>query len=414
MHQYKTSSLNRVLFVVLWLINPLIALYIGIKNHNKISIVLTLVMFCAFYGTTIKLYEKDKDSSQYRDNFYQMYDQNITFNNFKESIFDGETTFDVALPIISYTIALATRNEQILFLVFGAIFGLFYGKNLQFLFNLCEPIQKRNYLTIILLLTFMLIVPFWSGLNGIRMWTAAHIFFYGASRLISSNDKRSYLYILLAVLFHFSFVILALILTGFRFLPLKKYIIIYFTLFVFSFLVAETATEQLVTIVRNYSPEFIQAKSEAYTKDVYVETFQNKEKNYTWHAQIYQYVLKYSIVFLLILTFIHRSKIKNETIIYFLTFALIIFSFANIFSLLPSGARFYKIAYLFSLIPILYSSYNGHINKLAKYTVIPLLFWMVINIREGFDLISLGTIISNPILTFTSVANDIPLIDFIK
>jgi hypothetical protein len=406
-------SVYKLSYFGLWLLNPIIALYFGIRNHKKISVVLTLVFFCGFYGTTFHVNET-VDSSKYRDKFYSMHDQELDFENFKSTLFDGETTFDLVVPLITYFVASFTRNEQILFLIFGVIFGFFYGKNLIFLLNILPNNVKKSKFLIFLIFIFMLIVPFWSGLNGIRMWTGAHVFFFGVSRLIYKNEKRFYFYVILACLFHFSYIIVTIILISYRFIALKNYVRIYFVLFLISFFTSQLNIGQIKTFVNNNTPEIFKAKSEAYTKDIYIEKVTEKINNYSWHNRIYRSVLNYSIIWLLTLVYFFRSNNNNTTINIFLNFALLLYSFANFFSILPSGGRFFAIANMFALISIIYFVSQGYLNKFANLTILPLLFWIIVNIRSGFDLISLASVISNPILTFTGVFRDIPLIDFIK
>ena len=51
---------------------------------------------------------------------------------------------------------------------------------------------------------FVIVLGFWK-ISGFRMWTAAHIFFFGASQYFLDNKKSGILIAAVSVLFHFSY-----------------------------------------------------------------------------------------------------------------------------------------------------------------------------------------------------------------
>ena len=122
------------------------------------------------------------------------------------------------------------------------------------------------------------------------------------------------------------------------------------------------------------------------------------------------------MVYLLSITYLLnlREKIFNSNQSIYLSFSLLLFTFANVISKLPSGGRFYSIAFLFSLIPITYYYVRTKNRRMFHFALLPLLFWLVVNIRDGFDQITLATFLANPLLIWFDVLNQVPLIDLIK
>lgn len=405
------------LFIVIFLFNPFLALLYEIRRLNSKVLANAIMLFCAFYGTTQymgKENERYKDISVYRDNFYEMYDKNVSWTNFNSSLFDGQTTFDIAIPAISFVTAAFTRNVKVLLFILGLIFGFFYGRNIVDLIDLLDKSDSNRFIYFIIFV-FALIVPFWAGLNGLRMWIGAHIYFFGVVKLLRGYGFWNFLYLFLSVLFHFSYISIVLLFVVFFFTRVSKSITIYFILFIISFLIAEMNVGKLADIVKIYSPEIFKAKSEEYTKEVYVESFKFATDDYSWHARIYSKMLLYSMFYLVLISFLKLRHITmSQRQSDFFSFALILFSFANVISQLPSGGRFYSLAFLFSLLSIcdVYSLFK---RKWMLYICIPsLLFWVTVHIRDGFDHFTLATFLSNPILTWLDVLSDNPLIDLIK
>lgn len=411
--------MNKSNFFLLYLINPFFALIREIQNLEKTSLPHVLMLFCAFYGSSQMLGEagvRYKDSSAYRDRLIEFHDKNVSLETFKSSLLDGETTFDIVIPLIIYFTSLFTSEAKILFLICGLIFGYFYGKNIEFILQNLS-IDKYNKFLLFLILVFALIIPFWSGLNGLRMWMGAHVFFYGVSRHLKYSKSKYLAFIILASLFHFSLVTIVGIYLTFIFTPLNRYTTIYFGLYLVSFLLAEANLGFITEFIRNNSPAIFQAKTDIYTKDVYVETFTaNFVEGRSWHAILYEKVLLYSMFFLVIVTYIlnKREKIFDNSQNVYFSFALLLLSFANFISQLPSGGRFYKIAFLFTLIPLSFFYSRTKYKKLFHFTFIPLLFWMVVNIRDGFDHLTLATFLANPLLIWFDFLNQVPMIDYIK
>jgi hypothetical protein len=411
--------MNKGHYLLLYIINPFFALLSELKNLKKTSLPYVLMFFCAFYGASQFIGEEGvrfKDASAYRDKFYELHDKNASWENFKNSLFDGETTFDLAIPLISYITSSFTRNARVFFFVCGLIFGYFYGKNIEFVIQSLS-LNHYNRFLLFLFLVFALIIPFWSGLNGLRMWIGAHIFFYGASRTLQSKNYRYLIYIALAVLFHFSYITVAGIFFAFFFTPLKRYSTIYFAMFIVTFLVAESTIGNVTQLINDYTPTLFQAKTEEYTKEVYVETFRESfAQGRRWHALYYNTALLYSMFYLTFITYFFnlREKLFNVKQEVFLSFTLLLFSFSNLISQFSSGSRFYAITFLFALISFTFFYSRTKHKKMFHLAFIPLLFWMVVNIRDGFDQITLATFLANPLLIWFDIFNQEPLIDLIK
>jgi hypothetical protein len=219
------------------------------------------------------------------------------------------------------------------------------------------------------------------------------------------------------VLFHFSYITVAGIFFAFFFTPLKRYSTIYFAMFIVTFLVTESNVGNITQLIKDYTPAVFLAKAEEYTKEGYVESFRESfTEGRSWHALYYGAALLYSMFYLTFITYFfnQREKLLNGNQVVFLSFALILFSFSNLISQLPSGERFYSVTFLFALLPITDFYRRTKQKVMFHLSFIPLLFWMVVNVRDGFDQITLATFLANPLLVWFDFLNQQPIMDYIK
>lgn len=209
-----------------------------------------------------------------------------------------------------------------------------------------------------------------------------------------NSNVKYLLYIFLSGFFHFSLIAVIGIFVFFYLTPLKRYSTVYFALFVVTFLIAESNIEGISNLMRNYTPGAFQIKVDNYAHDENIQNFKaDFVESRSWHAIYYIKALLYSIFYLISITYFfnirERLLIGIQNI--FLSFSLILFSFANIISQFPSGGRFYTIAFLFSFIPITsFYSMTKHKN-LFHFAFFPLLFFLIVNIRDGFEHITMAT-----------------------
>lgn len=405
-------------FLLFYFLNPFVALIAALKKYKSVSLPCVMMLFCSFYGTTQYTGTEGefyKDSSSYLIDFYRMHDESVSWSSFRRTLLDGETSFDIAVPIVSYILAMFTKSAVVFFSVFGMIFGYFYGKNIEFMLIHASTEKKTSY-SLYLVFIFALIIPFWSGLNGLRMWIAAHIYFYGCIQVLTYANRQGWLFVLLSILFHFAFASLALLFVLFVISRIKRFTSLFLCLFIITLFISSENVGILKRLIIDYTPGVYVSKVEAYTNDIYVDTFSDVKQHLSWHARWYRRILKYSIFFMIIITYMGIRRINNYEKIQeiYLSYGLLLLSYSNVVSLLPSGGRYYLVAYLFALVPIAYVYGRSCLQKWFHFTVYPLLFWTVINIRDGFDHMTLATLVSNPILTWVDFLDGAPLITLIK
>ena len=121
----------------------------------------------------------------------------------------------------------------------------------------------------------------------------------------------------------------------------------------------------------------------------------------------------------LIYLFLKRKILTqlNHRFLNALSFTLLFWGVANIFSTLPSGTRYITIASL-SALPLIifyvhYQYHDKYLKKIARFIIPALLLFIVVSIRNGFYFLTINTFIGNPIIAIFADYN-FALNDFIK
>ena len=115
----------------------------------------------------------------------------------------SDTTVDIIEPLISFIVSRFTSDHGLYFGVWAAIFGYFYLKSITLIYD--RYIVEQNMNTILLMAFFVMTIPV-TMISGVRMWTAAWIFFYGAFRVITEKNPRFLFISFSAVFVHWSFI----------------------------------------------------------------------------------------------------------------------------------------------------------------------------------------------------------------
>lgn len=381
---------------MVFLISPLISVFLAAKNYGAGWAKNMVWFFVIFYAISFTIPSEGSDAFVYKGDLEYLHTANVAFSDFASNfysvtpnVFFDKSFDDLIQPALTYFVAQFTDNYRVLYLFVGIIFGYFYSRNIWFLVDSAKT--KLQLVHVLILLAFPLIIPFWS-LNSIRMWTAAHIFFYGAITYLYYERKgKGLMVIFLSVLMHFSF--LLPVFTFLLFLVLGNRTKIFFYLFLFSFFVNEIDLGSLRTLLTAVTPDFFHRRVETYTPG---EIVMQEAQERSWQAIYYGKILKWVVFFCIITLYIYgRKKIEQyPTLARIFAFTLLILTVGQLSSLVPSGGRFLKVGYLFALASLFYSlQYIQGMKqvKSAFYLITPgLVFFCLMSIKIGFDSINIG------------------------
>ena len=310
---------------------------------------------------------------------------------------------DYYQAIITFLVSRFTDEGHILFLVFGIIYGYFYSRNIWIVIDRL-PTKIPRYVYVLIAL-FFLVCPIWN-VGGVRMWTALHVFCYGALHYFIKGDKFKLVFCYLSTLVHFSFLFPALLLAAFIFIPIRlkssdKILRISLYLFLFTLFFNILDLKALGTIIERIAPSMYESNIEGYLGDEYVERIENFAETKSLFFRLSQFLNTYVVSFLIVCTyFLFRKSIlnKNKRLKVLFTFSLLFGSFANIAAMAPSGGRFIIISRMFILpvlILILSNFKTKQVPDYMRYLTYSLLLPVLLFLRTGAECYGINLLIGN-------------------
>lgn len=399
----KTNP-ERKYSLILFLIWPFFSMIYAIRNYRAIWAKDLVWFFVIFFGFTLTIIladsDEQSDGSRYRDKFVAMAGQQVSFDNISVLFYDVDSqVLDVLETIVIFTVSRFTDNYHVLFAVFGLIFGYFYSRNIWYLIDRAGKGFATENIPIIL--TFAFVVGFWE-INGFRFWTATHIFLFGALPYLFEGKKNYLGFAVLAVFMHFSYV-LPLLVLGFH-IATGKRTSVYFILFLLTFFVKEINLTQLGEFLTANLPEIFLPRVKGYVNEGYASDLSDVYAKANWYVVFYQLALKWSITLLMAGIFFYgKAFLKaNKNFDRLFSFTLLLYSVANILSLVPAGGRFLSLSNLFALAFIFfyiqYAPNTKTIKRLMAVAIPALLLYVTVALRIGIQDMGILCIVGNPIL----------------
>ena len=227
------KTTNVILSFLIFIIHPLTALLVALKNFNRREFVYLFALFTCFYGYSVVPNSTSNDLNFYLN--VLPYYNSLPSSAFSE-IIDGvvnqssEDEADLYRPLMIFMVSRFTDNGHILMAVFGLIYGLFFALSVRLFL---KQSSAMHLLFVLVLLTFAFKLPL-NLLGGVRYGTGGYLFFYAVISYFNTNKKKYFLLVVCACIIHFAYLPLAMLF--FLHLVIKRYSFLYFLMFVVSFL----------------------------------------------------------------------------------------------------------------------------------------------------------------------------------
>lgn len=406
----KTQA-DRIGYWLLFLIWPMASLWASLKSskweriHSQIA-----VAFCVFLGFNLVIGGETggSDSVRYAEELYEFHSIGLSFAELTTILYDAETgEIDVYQPLLTFFVAQFTSDPRYLFALFALVFGYLWIANFRLVVRHVN--FKWTWLLGLVAVGYLLVNPIWN-INGVRMWTAAHLFSYGIFLYSLEKKKHGILLSLLTPLIHWSFLLPIAFLVLF-FLIRRLNVNVFLGLFIVSVFFAEINLDQ-VRAYQNYFPEVISERAGKYTNEASIEKRALASER-SWHFELAVNIKKWFSIILPILIVLDKRMLKRFSHAWeeLMKFGLLLGSLGYLASQIPSGGRFLTVAALFLFPVILYYTsllrnfdHKWH-SSLSIIISAPVLFWYIVMIRNGLGLIGFNVIIGNPISAWLSVDN---------
>lgn len=370
---------------------------------------------CAFMGIVFIFFPvggSGNDSTRIAQGLIDIHNNPIDFKTVLGYFYNEENKLDIYQTLVTFIVSLFTDDPHFLFFVFAIVFGYFYSRNLFMILELSNT-DKLKWWVWIVLIMFVLILPIWL-INGVRMWTAMHVFLYGFFSYFLKSEKKMLVWCFLSLFIHFSFIVPLSIFLVYLFLP-KRYYHLYFMFYFVSILFAEIDIQFLKDFLIDSLPTQLNQKTSEYMNEDYIVVVAERNSSLSQYIHV-SHLLSRVFVNLTILffwmnlkTFLQNSNFR-KLILPFLLFAAI-FEFLSV---VPSMGRFITLSNMlfYALCLIVMFNFQTKI-KYHKYFTLLLILPILFNIRLGLDFYGISLITGNFFSSFFIVDN-LPLIDYIK
>jgi hypothetical protein len=385
------------------------AFIIAIINYSRKEARMVVYMFLVYYGLTFVNSNIHVDAYRYALNLKT--NALLPFSYFFRIVggLNSDTTVDILEPLVSFIISRFTSSANIYFAVWASIFAFFYLASVNLMHN--RYLKNPGWNAMIFMVFFIFVLPV-TSISGVRMWTAAWIFFLGAYHVVLNRDPRFFILTLTASLLHWSFfsanvILLIYFLAGNRNL-------IYIPIALASFVVPYLISPLLQSVSTSLGGAF-QNRFENYSSKGYIMAQQQSAEQSAWFLKIGSdlvfYYLLLTIIFIQ-LRFGQSMKEKEERNLF--SFLLLFLSFVNFGMPIPSfGERFQVLFFLFAVLYIFLFYVKLPGNKIYLPTIIgvfPMMLYAAINLRIGSESISawlftpgLGVPLLTPVLSLSEM-----------
>ena len=414
---------------VLTLVFPFAGLIYTLSHWRESWAKNTFWLACIYMGAVFiylpegMILGSGSDGSRYALWLMEMYnDTSITISKILSSYQVDEQTMDLYQPIMTYLVSRVTDNGHVLFAVFAFVFGFFYSRNIWYIL---EKLPNKRLGNLFILVTlYFLICPI-TQINGVRMWTALHVFVYAMMPYLLERNRSKIWWVLLTPLIHFSFLYVAIFALVFFVLPYgfktRGGVLLYlaFAFFVVTLFVNTLNLDAVGGMLEEYSPEAYEDRIEGYVNQGYADARSSAAAKRNWYVAASGTIIRwvYSILLIALFPCMKRNFKNDEGLMCLYVFTLLLGGFANIMALIPSGGRFQLLSQMFTvpllLLVVMNVSRGDTFQKLVNIALIPLIIPFFFQARQLFDFFSITLVLGNFITVFFW-ENNVPLITFIK
>ena len=382
MYLQKSDHNNSALLLIIFIIWPFLGFLFAIYDFKRRFSRFLILLFFLIFGFLIYI-NPQQDSQRRADYLKVAYLE--PFDKFFDS-FDKlyEESLDFIEPLLIYTVSRFTDFYGTLFAIYALIFGSLMLYYLKIMYLHFYNYKNINALIFLILLVFVNSI---GEINGFRMWTAAWIFAVGMILFFHFQKDKYLLFACSSIFLHFSYIPLVILVFVYKFFGNRAFI--YGILAIFSFFVAELNMDQ----VQQYAAFFGKAsetKISAYTGDKYIESVNNKKEVAAWFLIFNERGMHYFTSISMLMVYLKkRAYFRVKLVDKFYSFTLLLLTFANISSLLPSGARFYRVYNIFAfstlLLYFVYEEKDKKISNINLFALPVIVLFVFFNIRLFSD-----------------------------
>lgn len=417
------NSNNKITLAFLW---PFAGLVSALRNWRQPWAMNVFWVACAYMGA-IQIYHpkgtilgEGSDAGRYVLELQEMHRSVNSFEEVSRYFYDGDTN-DVFCSALQYVVSRFTENGHVFFFVLAVIYGFFYSRNIWYILNRISD-QRIRWLWV-MVAAFFLICPIWN-INGVRMWTALHVFVYGAMPYLLEGRKKPLVWSAASILIHHSFIFPIALLTlffaiGRRIYSYSRIVTVFFAFYIVTLTVKSLDLGALNAALQVYLPNFYSDRIDGYVnEDTLIRKLEDLAQN-SWHVaffnNLHYWINQIQVVFTYLI--FKRNGCKLSGLLPLFCFSLVIYGFSNVLASVPSGGRYITISQMFMVATFLltykYWVLDKRLLRLRPIIMSLFAFSLIFEIRKGFDSFGIDLLFGN-FITAIFVEVRTPMIEVIK
>lgn len=399
---------------ILFLVSPILSLFIALKESKATWAKNILWMFVVFFAMSLAVINDDWDISRYIQQFKDYNTTGISFAAFWEDITTNSPDF--LQPLINFLVSKITGSTMVILTIYGIIYGYFFSRNIFFAIEFIGENLGRVTGLILFAVAFIIsIIDF----NGFRYWTASHMFIYGLINYYL-KDRKQYgvFWILLTFTLHFSFSLNVIVFIIHE-IALRRRVVFTLILYVITLNLGKVGIDKYMP--KEMMPKTYQTKAKDYTSEdnmkqvQEIESAQSINGYVSWPSTALKYLNWFTILILLIEIGYRGKNFEKSEMLSMIFFFGAIANLASTNSI--SGARFLAV---FSVMFYIYFMFiykdliqNYYFKIFTEYYSWVFVVIGIVNIRRLFDVLGFSALLGGPVIR-AWMPEDIPIIDAFK
>lgn len=335
--------------ILLFFIWPFGAFLLSLSNYNRKESHIIVILFTGLFGYSMIAESAELDIHRVLGlaGIYAAYSSSQIVE-VVTGLYgpDPDNAVDIYKDLVAFIVSRFTTNGNILFMVFGLIYGWIYTKSVNVLISFEKG---KNIFTIILLLSFSVAFGL-DQLAGVRFATAAYLLFFGIFNFLKTN-KKNYLFIAsLSLLIHFAY--LSVLVVFILFLLINRRYRIIYSILIFSFISAGFFQETINQII-TYLGGSIEERAKLYTQ------LEAGEQRLVWYVAFRENLMTiYALIFIL-LTKIRRIKLNENVLsVKLLHFSLMLLALSNFTNHIQHAGYRYNFVFIMVFMSYVYVLFN--------------------------------------------------------
>lgn len=396
---------------------PFLAFVFSLTKFKNKTNRITIIFFLTLLGLCLVFNRETMDGYQHTQRFNEL--KGINLNNFIDEVadiilFKSLSNVDLYAYASNFLISRLTDDARFLFVFHSLIFSLLF---IGFLGKVYDDVGGLHVSASILVFILLIFINPITNVHFVRFPLASWIFVtsvYGYLKL----KKLKYLgFALFSVLVHFAMAYGVIVFLLYCLIGNRPWL--YVIVLVVSFILPNLFYDNLSFLDQRVDENGLDKKIGAYSNAEYIELRREGLASSAWYRAYRIQIIQYSIYFVMMFVILN-SYLKKRADAFqqnILSFLILLLAFVNFgFSFDSLGRRFFLVwlvlACVFLIRHFNFFSSIKEIKLLSWILLLPVVFYSVMQLRIGLEIISASWFLGNIILMIFG-GIDKSLLDFL-